>query len=40
MDRIEIRSGNLLLIDTLITEPIGENGYFGILSQDVDVKVK
>lgn len=40
MDRIEIYSGNLLLIDTLVKEPIGKSGYFGILTRDMPVKLK
>jgi len=40
MNRVEVRSGNLLLMNTLVANPIGTEGYFGILSQDVPVKLK
>lgn len=40
MDRIEISSGELMIIDTLVKEPVGRSGYFGILTRDMPVKLK
>ena len=40
MDHILITSNGSIIMNTLVANPIGEKGYFGILTQDIAVKIK
>ncbi len=40
MDRVIIKSEGATIIDTLVNDPIGQKGYFGIWTQDMAVRIK
>jgi len=40
LDRVVVRLEGDLLMDTLVVDPVGQAGYFGVLSKNVTTKVK
>ncbi len=40
MDRVVIKSEGATIIDTLVNDPVGQNGYFGIWNKNIAVRVK
>jgi len=40
LNRITVKMNGDVIIDTLVDEPIGQKGYFGIYNPNIAVKIK